>query len=255
VVSINTLLFTITTRHAGEVVSINTLLFTITTRHAGEVVNIYSSQLRKIVGSTFVMLDLPRLWYGSLSGSISLNHLSIFYNISCYNSLVLLTFVSRFSCRNTYIYTLRYETIVKIQRGNPRFDSIFYNNASVLKKTFACPRLKNEFPSFLSSLYVRTTNIYWRNSSLFSTTHPTFLHSCPFRRSAEHILFRAISLVGKIFGTSLACSSLCTANPFRIERPIKPGADPGFQVRGGALKKIAPSGGRREHFWGILCEK
>ena len=25
-----------------------------------------------------------------------------------------------------------------------------------------------------------------------------------------------------------------------------PGADPGFQVRGGALKKIAPSGGRRE---------
>jgi hypothetical protein len=30
-----------------------------------------------------------------------------------------------------------------------------------------------------------------------------------------------ISLVGKIFGTFLACSSLCTANPFRIERPIK----------------------------------
>jgi hypothetical protein len=33
------------------------------------------------------------------------------------------------------------------------------------------------------------------------------------------------------------------------------GADPGFQVRGGAIKKIAPSGGRREHFWGISCEK
>ena len=33
------------------------------------------------------------------------------------------------------------------------------------------------------------------------------------------------------------------------------GADPGFQVRGGARKKIAPSGGRREHFWGISCEK
>jgi hypothetical protein len=28
-------------------------------------------------------------------------------------------------------------------------------------------------------------------------------------------------------------------------------ADPGFQVRGGALKKIAPSGGRRGNFWGI----
>ena len=33
------------------------------------------------------------------------------------------------------------------------------------------------------------------------------------------------------------------------------GADPGFQVRGGALKKIGPSEGRRENFWGISCEK
>jgi hypothetical protein len=33
------------------------------------------------------------------------------------------------------------------------------------------------------------------------------------------------------------------------------GADSGFQVRGGALKKTAPNGGRREHFWGISCEK
>jgi hypothetical protein len=33
------------------------------------------------------------------------------------------------------------------------------------------------------------------------------------------------------------------------------GADPGFQVRGSVLKNIAPSGGRREHFWGISCEK
>jgi hypothetical protein len=33
------------------------------------------------------------------------------------------------------------------------------------------------------------------------------------------------------------------------------GADPGFQAREAHLKKIAPSGGRRENFWGILCEK
>ena len=32
-------------------------------------------------------------------------------------------------------------------------------------------------------------------------------------------------------------------------------ADPGIQVTGGALKKIAPSGGRREMFLGISCEK
>ena len=36
----------------------------------------------------------------------------------------------------------------------------------------------------------------------------------------------------------------------------KAGADPGFPVREeGALKKIAPSGGRREKVWGISCEK
>ena len=33
------------------------------------------------------------------------------------------------------------------------------------------------------------------------------------------------------------------------------GADPGFQVRGGHLAKIVPSGERRENFWGISCEK
>ena len=35
----------------------------------------------------------------------------------------------------------------------------------------------------------------------------------------------------------------------------QPGADPGFQVREGELKKIAPSGGRRENFWDISREK
>jgi hypothetical protein len=33
------------------------------------------------------------------------------------------------------------------------------------------------------------------------------------------------------------------------------GEDPGFQVRGGAFKKIAPSGGGREIVLGISCEK
>jgi hypothetical protein len=33
------------------------------------------------------------------------------------------------------------------------------------------------------------------------------------------------------------------------------GADPGFQARGGGIKKIALSGGRLENFWGFSCEK
>ena len=59
----------------------------------------YLSQALEFRTPLFLIWSLPRLWYGSLSGSISLNHLFIFYNISCYNSLVLLTFVSRSSCR------------------------------------------------------------------------------------------------------------------------------------------------------------
>ena len=38
----------------------------------------------------------------------------------------------------------------------------------------------------------------------------------------------------------------------KIEDKHYSGADPGFQVRGGALKKIAPSGGRRENFLGYF---
>jgi hypothetical protein len=36
---------------------------------------------------------------------------------------------------------------------------------------------------------------------------------------------------------------------------VNSGADPGFQVRRGALKKIAPSGRRCVNFWRISCEK
>ena len=36
--------------------------------------------------------------------------------------------------------------------------------------------------------------------------------------------------------------------PGQVKPKAIPGADPGFQVRGGAFKKITPSGGRREIF-------
>jgi hypothetical protein len=40
-----------------------------------------------------------------------------------------------------------------------------------------------------------------------------------------------------------------------VDNNTPSGADPGFQVRGGAHRKIAPSWGRRENCWGISCEK
>jgi hypothetical protein len=39
-------------------------------------------------------------------------------------------------------------------------------------------------------------------------------------------------------------------NHFEVQGQIQD-----FKLGGGALKKIAPSGGRREKFWGISCEK
>ena len=43
---------------------------------------------------------------------------------------------------------------------------------------------------------------------------------------------------------------------FHIVRIIcMQGRNQDFKLGGGVLKKIAPSGGRREHFWGISCEK
>ena len=48
----------------------------------------------------------------------------------------------------------------------------------------------------------------------------------------------------------------CYTTQVRDLDVIVPGADPRFQVGGGAhLKKIAPSGGRCEKIWGISCEK
>ena len=56
-------------------------------------------------------------------------------------------------------------------------------------------------------------------------------------------VFIFIFFVSFFFGSSIAMGGMSA------------GADPGFQVRRGALKKIAPSEGRRENLWGISCEK
>ena len=69
--------------------------------------------------------------------------------------------------------------------------------------------------------------------------------SCLLIKCCKYFVF--CSSTSAVFTAVLIMSSMI---PLTI-----PGADPGFQVRRDALKKIAPSGGRREHFWGISCEK
>jgi hypothetical protein len=60
-------------------------------------------------------------------GQASLNHLSIFYNISCYNSLVQLTFVSMSSCRITYIY-IKVWNKPNEEKGGPEFEYLWYKS-------------------------------------------------------------------------------------------------------------------------------
>ena len=70
-------------------------------------------------------------------------------------------------------------------------------------------------------------------------------------------------ILDQIFGPPhLKPNKKCSPHPFakywihiRKLHRIYTGADPGFQARGPHLKKIASSGGRRENFWGISCEK
>ena len=80
----------------------------------------------------FLIWSLPRLWYGSLSGSISLNHLSICYNISCYNSLVLITLVFRSSCRITYIYIYK---LLERESCNMKCCNIWINGSKIYFQT------------------------------------------------------------------------------------------------------------------------
>ena len=42
---------------------------------------------------------------------------------------------------------------------------------------------------------------------------------------------------------------------FLIRQLLEQGRIQDFKLGGGALKKIAPSGGRREKFWSVSCEK
>ena len=74
--------------------------------------------------------------------------------------------------------------------------------------------------------------------------------------SVELFLWRCCSFTS-IFASSLNCEPKSVARfcVFVCVCVYYSAADPGFQVRGGALKKIAPNEGRRENFWVISCEK
>jgi hypothetical protein len=68
--------------------------------------------------------------------------------------------------------------------------------------------------------------------------------------SVELFLGRCCSFTS-IFVSSLNCEPKSVARfcVFVCVCVYYSAADPGFQVRGGALKKIAPNGGRRDNFW------
>ena len=125
------------------------------------------------------------------------------------------------------------------------------------------------------SRFVIFTHVYIWRVSRFVIFSPCFCH---------WYFVSGLSLNNNIFDSSVVVSYTCwficvrilhvliqlCSYPTRVDSAIVTnwkkqstdiecmrfsGADPGNQVRGGALKKIAPSGGRCENLWGISCEK
>ena len=90
--------------------------------------------------------------------------------------------------------------------------------------------------------------------NLFFLLHSKFLSIDPFQRGPFSCMVFDCSLIAYNHA-HLILNNDQLINLKTVYIVYDSGADPGFQVRGGALKKIAPSGGRRENFWGISCEK
>ena len=88
--------------------------------------------------------------------------------------------------------------------------------------------------------------ICWRKIVIFHTKYPKNVRAS---LCSAHFFLSAAPLTWNP-GSAPAISRSKT-----MALTVSSGADPGFQVRGGAVKQIAPSGGRRENFWGISCEK
>ena len=86
-------------------------------------------------------------------------------------------------------------------RGNPRFDSIFYNNALVSKMI--------SLHSYL--VYTYEQHIFIDEIQVYSRRHIQLSSTRAHSGGQPNIFCFAL----------FHCSSLCTANPFRIERPIK----------------------------------
>jgi hypothetical protein len=117
---------------------------------------------------------------------------------------------------------------------------------------------KNIYPAKWSSICVTVKLPYLR------LYEPYYVHNhlcCDFSHEIPQKCSRYPPQLEKIwfFGVTSWFSSKTTTKKYISCKVIAwsaPEADPGIQVRGeGALKKIAPSGGRRENIWGITCEK
>ena len=117
-----------------------------------------------------------------------------------------------------------------------------------------------EIPSFHEWNVAERVERRW--ISLASGRNPrssirTSASSCFFRFNlkTKHVDFiHSFACQCHVYYTKYYNTTCNAVNTHLFKTALNPGADPGFQVRGGALKKIAPSGGRHEIFWGISCE-
>jgi hypothetical protein len=95
----------------------------------------------------------------------------------------------------------------------------------------------------------------WNNwlGSLGYVILSVYVYCCSYNKAILFYNCIFVMLVYLVIYEHLATICIGLSDPYLSN----PGADPGFQVRGGGahLKTFAPSGGRRENVWGISCEK
>ena len=92
---------------------------------------------------------------------------------------------------------------------------------------------------------------FYTSENLINIDGPKFLKIIVRVRKYHTVYTHNLRITIVIFFTlgmvqTLSDEGTCTCIQGRIQD---------FKLGGGALKKIAPSGGRREHFGGISCEK
>ena len=145
----------------------------------------------------------------------------------------------------------RNKDILQLKKGRPHLRTkvtsiTIYLPADNIRRAFN----KITHSSWLTKTWLNNT--VWSTWSMFRQTVRTNIDV----EDDFYILLFIYTHIFRIFGKQYVYIYILTSVVYHKQYGCKQGRIEDFKLGGGAhLKKIAPSGGRRENFWGISCEK